>query len=74
MLSKDNKGMEAPTFPAITQYVRCCASNRVAVRAPASFEGVHVQLRGMQEAVQRQDLIPRVRVQRMHEERVPDRK
>lgn len=66
--------MEAPTFPAITQYVRCCASNRVAARAPASCEGVHVQLRGMQEAVQRQDLIPRVRVQRMHEERVPDRK
>lgn len=66
--------MEVPTFPVITKYVGCCASNSVAVRVPSSCEGVHVQLRGMQEAVQRQDLIPRVRVQRMHEERVPDRK
>ena len=66
--------MEVPTFPVITKYVGCCASNSVAIRSPSLCEGVHVQLRGMQEAVQRQDLIPRDRVQRMHEERVPDRK
>lgn len=66
--------MEALTFPAITQYVRCGVSNSVAVRAPSSCEGVHIQLRGMQEAVKRQDLIPRDHVQRMHEERVPNRK
>jgi hypothetical protein len=53
-------------------YLRSCASNDVVVRAPSSHVGVYVQLRGMQEAVRRENSIPRDYVQRIHEERLPD--
>jgi hypothetical protein len=47
--------MEAPTSPAVTQYLRYCASNSVVVRAPSSRVGIYVQLRGTYDAVQRED-------------------
>ena len=64
--------MEAPTSPAVPQYLGFCASNNVAVRAPSSRVGVYVQLRGTQEAVRRENPTPRDSVQRMHEERLPN--
>jgi hypothetical protein len=69
--SKDDKRMEKPTSPAVPQYLGCCASNNVVVRAPSSRVGVYVQLRGTQEAVRRENLTPRDLVQRMHEGRLP---
>jgi hypothetical protein len=64
--------MEAPTSPAVPQYLRSCPSNNVVVRAPSSHVGVYGQLRGMQEAVRRENPMPRDHVQRIHEERLPD--
>lgn len=64
--------MEAPTSPAIPQYIGCCASNYVVVRTSSSRVGVYVQLRGTQVAVRRENPTPRDSVQRMHEERLPD--
>jgi hypothetical protein len=64
--------MEAPTPPAVSQYLSYRALNNVIVRALSSNLGVYVQLRGTQEAVRRENPTPRDHVQRMHEERLPD--
>jgi hypothetical protein len=52
-------------------YLRSCASNTVVVRAPSSYVGIHSQLRGLQEAVRRENPVPRDHVQRIHEESLP---
>jgi hypothetical protein len=62
--------MEAPTLPAVSQYLSYCTLNNVIVRALSSSSRVHVQLRGTQEAVRRESPAPRDYVQRMHEERL----
>jgi len=64
--------MEAPNSPAVPQYLRSCASNNVVVRAPSSHIGFYSQLQGLQEAVRRENPMPRDHVQRIHEERLPD--
>jgi hypothetical protein len=62
--------MEAPTPPAVSQYLSYYVLNNVIVRALSTSLGVYVQLRGMQEAVRRESPTPRDYVQRMHEERL----